>query len=61
MTLLQILEGNSTTKKLMEDIQDYTNINSIYTEFRTGKKFNCVEVRYNDYNGRLNYMYFEER
>ena len=55
------LEGNSTTKKLMEDIQDYTNINSIYTEFRTGKKFNCVEVRYNDYNGRLNYMYFEER
>lgn len=54
------LAGNSTTKKLMEDIQDYTNINSIYTEFRTGKKFNCVEVIYNDYNGRINEMRFEE-
>ena len=55
------LEEDSTTAQLLEDIQDYTNINSIYTEFRTGKRFNCTKVGYNDYNGRLNYMYFEER
>ena len=57
----EYLEKDRTTAQLLADIQHYTNINSIYTEFRTGKRFNCKEVRYNDYNGRLNYMYFEER
>ncbi len=57
----EYLEKDRTTAKLLADIQDYTNIRSIYTEFRTGKKFDCKEVRYNDLNGRLNYMYFEEK
>lgn len=57
----EYLENNSTTAALLADIQAYTNLNSTYTEFRTGKQFNCTEVRYNSQNGRLNKMVFVEK
>lgn len=48
-------------KKCMDDIQIYSNLTSIYTEFRTGKQFNCVETVSNEYNGRLQSMRFVEK
>ena len=56
----EYLERNSTTNQLLEEIQEYTNLTSIYTEFRTGKQFRCTEVEYNSQNGRINRMVFEE-
>lgn len=49
-------------KKCMEDIQTYTNLRSIYTEFRTGKQFQSIEIsdKYNNYTGRIEKMRFEE-
>lgn len=47
--------------KCIEDIQTYTNLRSIYTEFRTGKQFDCVETVSNEYNGRLQSMRFVEK
>lgn len=55
------LEKNATTRALLIEIQEYTNLNSIYNEFRTGKKFDCTKVEYNDQNGRLNKMVFVEK
>lgn len=57
----EYLENNSTTKALLTEIQEYTSLNSTYTEFRTGKQFNCTEVGYNNQNGRLNRMVFVEK
>ena len=54
------LRTNSITNRLLNDIQAYTNLSSEYNEFRTGKRFRCQEVEYNNLNGRLNYMYFVE-
>lgn len=47
-------------KLCIEDIQKYVDIKSIYNEFRTGKQFKCIKTAYNDLNGRLNEMQFEE-
>lgn len=47
-------------KQCIEDMQKYVDIKSIYNEFRTGKQFKCIETTYNDLNGRLNGMKFEE-
>ena len=54
------LQTNSTTAKLLEQIQDYKNLTAIYNEFRTGKKFRCTNVVYNNQNGRISSMYYEE-
>ena len=54
------LESNSTTSKLLQEIQEYTNLKTEYNEFKTGKKFYCTEVKYDDYNGRITDMRFEE-
>ena len=54
------LERNSTTAKLLDDIQEYKNLTTIYNEFRTGKKFKCTNVVYNNQNGRISSMYYEE-
>ena len=54
------LERNSTTAKLLDDIQEYKNLTAIYNEFRTGKKFKCTNVVYNNQNGRISSMYYEE-
>ena len=54
------LKANSTTAKLLEEIQEYKNLTTIYNEFRTGKKFKCTNVIYNNQNGRISSMYFEE-
>ena len=51
---------NSPTDDLMEDIQIYTDLTTIYNEFRTGKQFECTQVEYNNLNGRINSMYFRE-
>ena len=52
---------NDKTKKLMQDIDDYNNIITIYNQFRTGKKFYCSNSEYDRYNGRLTSMTFTEK
>lgn len=47
---------NTKTKELMQDIQAYENLNTIYNEFRTGKRFYCKSIEYNQYNGRIKEM-----
>lgn len=54
------LRSNSTTAKLLEEIQEYKKLTTIYNEFRTGKKFKCTNVIYNNQNGRISSMYYEE-
>ena len=51
---------NTKTKELMQDIQSYENLNTIYNEFRTGKRFYCESIEYNQYNGRIKEMSFVE-
>lgn len=46
---------------LLRDIQNYKSLTTIYNEFRIGKKFECKEIEYDDNNGRITYMYFEEK
>lgn len=55
------LQSNSTTASLLTEIQKYKDLTTIYNEFRTGKKFECKNVIYNDENGRISSMYFEEK
>lgn len=54
------LETDSKTKDLMQQIQEYQTLNSIYTEFRQGKRFECTHVEYDDANGRITTMNYEE-
>lgn len=54
------LERNSVTKALLKEIQEYKDLTTIYNEFRTGKRFKCTNVIYNNQNGRISSMYFEE-
>ena len=54
------LRNDSTTISLLNEIQEYTNLTAIYTEFRTGKRFRCTEVEYNNSTGRISSMYFVE-
>lgn len=56
----EYLLKDSTTSNLISEIQDYRNLTSIYNEFRTGKRFRCTETEYNNQNGRINLMHFEE-
>ena len=52
---------NSKTKQLMIDIETYDNLKStIYNQFRTGKRFYCENVEYNEFNGRIKEMTFVE-
>ncbi len=55
------LEKYDITKTLLVDIQKYKSLTTIYNEFRIGKKFECKEIEYDDNNGRITYMYFEEK
>ena len=54
------LRANSTTAKLLEEIQEYKDLTTIYNEFRTGKRFRCTNVVYNNQNGRISSMNYEE-
>ena len=54
------LQTNSTTAKLLEEIQAYKDLTTIYNEFRTGKRFRCTNVVYNNQNGRISSMNYEE-
>ena len=56
----QYLSQEKITVELLDDIQEYTNLNLVYTQFRTGKRFKCSNVTYDEYNGRLNSMHFVE-
>ena len=58
--IAETLYKNEDTVKLLEEIQEYTNLTAIYTEFRTGKRFRCTEVEYNNSTGRISSMYFVE-
>lgn len=55
----EALKNDSRTKKLMEDIENYKNIKTTYTEFKN-KKFKCTDVKY-DINGRISQMTFVEQ
>lgn len=61
---VQYLEGgygNVDTKNLIREIDEYTLLNnSIYNTFRTGKQFKCTDIKYDDYNGRIVSMTYEE-
>ena len=57
----EILAKNSTTSNLLAEIHAYTSLNSTYTEFRTGKQFDCVDIGHNTQNGRINKMVFVEK
>ena len=55
------LEINTKTNQLLDNIQNYKSLTTIYNEFRIGKKFECKEIEYDDNNGRITYMYFKEK
>lgn len=50
-------QGGELTK-LMQDIEEYKNIKSVYTEFKS-KRFKCERVDYGQ-TGRVNFMKFTE-
>ena len=54
------LRGMKVTSELLAEIDEYEALNLIYTEFRTGKRFRCTEVEYNNSTGRISSMYFVE-
>ena len=55
------LEKDSTTKRLLQDIEQYNLLTDIYNEFRIGKQFECKEVNYSRDNGRITEMLFREK
>lgn len=55
------LEINTKTNQLLDNIQNYKSLTTIYNEFRIGKKFECTKIEYDDNNGRITYMYFKEK
>ena len=50
---------NPILRLLYMQIEEYKEYKSIYTTF-ANKKFKCTETKYNEGNGRIEYMYFEE-
>ena len=59
-TIEDELSANGKTEKLMQDIQEFTNLDAEYTEFKTGKRFYCTNVTYDEGNGRIETMTFQE-
>ncbi len=55
-----IVRADSRTKALMEEIDEFTNLDAEYTEFKTGKRFYCTNVTYDEGNGRIETMTFQE-
>ena len=55
------LEKDATTRRLLEDIEQYNSLTDIYNEFRIGKQFECKEVNYSRNNGRITEMFFREK
>lgn len=45
--------------KCMDDIQEYTNLKSIYNEFKTGMQFSCA-ITHNTVNGSVESMIFTQ-
>ena len=58
--IIDALNEKSITKNLLLDIQEYDTLNSIYTEFREGKRFECTNIEYDDNNGRIILMDYNE-
>lgn len=52
---------NTSTKRLLEDIDEYIRLNSIYNEFRTGKQFEWQNTEYDENTGRIKKMIFVEK
>ena len=55
-----IVRTDSRTQALMEEVDRYTNLDAEYTEFKTGKRFYCTNIQYNDGNGYIETMTFQE-
>lgn len=51
---------SGNVKELIEDIEHYRTLNTEYTEFKTGKRFYCSNVKYDKNNGRIEEMTFTE-
>lgn len=56
----KIRQSGGEAKKVLEAIDEYKNIKSVYTEFKN-KRFKCTNISYNQYNGRIESMNFEEK
>lgn len=56
----KIRQSGGEAKKVLEAIDEYKNIKSIYTEFKN-KRFKCTNISYNQYNGRIESMNFKEK
>lgn len=54
------LVEETSTKELMRKIEEYNNLVSSYTEFKT-KSFRCTNIKYDDNTGRVLSMNFEEK
>ena len=54
------LNNDEDTGPLMDDIEEYNVLTSIYNQFRIGTRFECESVTYNDYNGRIEEMVFAQ-
>lgn len=56
----KIRKNGREATKVLEAIEEYKNIKSVYTEFKN-KRFKCTNVTYNKYNGRIETMNFKEK
>lgn len=56
----KIRKNGGEATKVLEAIEEYKNIKSVYTEFKN-KRFKCANVTYNKYNGRIETMKFKEK
>ncbi len=56
----KIRQKGGEAKKVLEAIDEYKNIKSVYTEFKN-KRFKCTNVTYDQYNGRIESMSFKEK
>lgn len=54
------LKTNNSTKELMKKIEEYKNLVSSYTEFKS-KQFKCTKITYDNSTGRVSSMNFEEK
>lgn len=54
------LSKDSRTEKLMQEIENYKNLKTTYTEFKT-KRFKCINIEYDKVNGRIISMDFVEQ
>ena len=59
-TVEEYLRDNRKVNALLDEIEEYNIFNTTYNQFRTGKRFYCENVVYNEFNGRIKNMTFRE-